>query len=302
MHASEKKLLVASHSGIINQFLLPNAVRVHQIQVDCIPYRLAMNRNSSKLSLIDKSSKLYIYDFDATNEQNEQTDTEGDWLDVKLQDVWDMRWASDNPDLLAVCEKSRLVILHSSTLEREEPVPSNGNICSFEQLRVKTLLLDSLVVDTMENAAGSVLAASKPVDSYLDIKDSQSIREVKDIMEQSLPDAVNYILQGSSSPTLWAIIGEYSLSNLQLDTASLAMLKCKDYKGLQFVKKLNKLSDPALKQAQVFAYLNRFEDAENIYIEHNRPEVAIHLNEVLGRYSRVIELLESKNTHIFYVI
>lgn len=285
-------LLVGSHSGIINQFLLPNAVRVHQIQVDCIPYRLAMNRNSSKLSLIDKSSKLYIYDFDATNEQ---TDSEGDWLDVKLQDVWDMRWATDNTDLLAVCEKSRLVVLHSNTLEREEAVPSNGNICSFEQLRVKTLLLDSLVVDTMESAAGG---ASKSVDSYLDNVESQSIREVKDIMEQSLPDAVNYILQGSSSPSLWAVIAEYSLSNLQLDTATLAMVKCKDYKGLQFVKKLNKLSDPALKQAQVFAYLNRPEEAENIYIEHNRPEVAIHLNDVLGRYSRVIELLESKITHI----
>ena len=111
--ASEKNLLVAHQSGVINQFLLPNAVRVHQIQMDCIPYRLALNRNSSKLSLIDKSSKLYIYDFDATNEQS---GTEGDWLDIKMQDVWDMRWAADNNDLLAVCEKNRLTIVNGTTL------------------------------------------------------------------------------------------------------------------------------------------------------------------------------------------
>lgn len=280
-------MLVANQSGVINQFLLPNAVRVHQIQVaDCIPYRLAMNRNSSKLSLIDKSSKLYIYDFDATNEQ---TGTEGDWLDLKLQDVWDMRWAADNADLLAVCEKSRLLILNSSTLEREEPVFSNGNICSFEQLRVKTLLMDSLIVDTMANGG-----AKKSMDSYIDHVESQSIRELKDIMAESLPDAVNYILQGPSLPSLWSIVAEHSLSDLQLDTASLAMVKCKDYKGLQFIKKLNKLSDDQLKHALVLTYLNRFEEAEAIYIERNRPELAIHLNEVLGRYSRVLELLESK--------
>lgn len=283
--ASEKNFLVATLSGVINQFLLPNAVRIHQIQIlDCVPCRLALNKNSSKLALIDRSAKLYIYDFDASNEE---TGTEGDWLDVKMQDVWDMRWAADNNDLLAICEKNRLTIVNGTTLEREEALHCNGYICSFEQLSVKTVRLDGLVMDTVDGKGIKI-------ESYLDRFESQSVRELKEIMEHSLTDAVNCALQWPHLPSLWNVIAEHSLANLQLDTANLALVKCKDYKGIQFLKKLNRLTEPALKRAEVCVYLTRFEEAEQIYMEQNRSELAIHLNAVRGNYARVLQLLEGK--------
>lgn len=45
------------------------------------------------------------------------------------KDVWAMKWASDNPDLLAIMEKTRMYVLRG--LDPEEPIVSSGYICSF---------------------------------------------------------------------------------------------------------------------------------------------------------------------------
>lgn len=41
-----------------------------------------------------------------------------------------MKWASDNPELLAIMEKTRMYVLRG--LEPEEPILSSGYICSFQ--------------------------------------------------------------------------------------------------------------------------------------------------------------------------
>jgi hypothetical protein len=51
-----------------------------------------------------------------------------------LQDVWDMCWASDNPELLAIMEKGRLVVLRGS--EAEEPITSSAWLAGFSDLQV----------------------------------------------------------------------------------------------------------------------------------------------------------------------
>ena len=69
---------------------------------------------------------------------------QGDVLDISLmsnnnskelskferKDVWTMKWASDNPELIAIMEKTRMYILRG--LEPEEPILSSGYICSFQ--------------------------------------------------------------------------------------------------------------------------------------------------------------------------
>jgi WD repeat-containing protein 35 len=70
--------------------------------------------------------------------------TSGDVLDISLmgnnnnrelskferKDVWSMKWASDNPELLAIMEKTRMYVLRG--VEPEEPIISSGYICSFQ--------------------------------------------------------------------------------------------------------------------------------------------------------------------------
>lgn len=55
------------------------------------------------------------------------TGAEGTKLERK--DVWAMCWASDNPQLLAVMEKTRMYIFKG--IYPEEPVACSGYLCSF---------------------------------------------------------------------------------------------------------------------------------------------------------------------------
>lgn len=282
--ASEKYLVVGHESGVINQFLFPNAIHVHKIENNCFPYRLALNKNSSRLSLIDKTAKFFIYDFDVSNED---TASEGNWLDLKLNDIWDMKWAIDNTELITVLEKNKVSIINVSQLEREEPVTTNGYILSFDQLIVTTIRLDAFIAQAEYNS-------SLNVSQYLNTIESQHIRELKEIVNSSLVDAANYCLQFPSFPCLWKIISDESLRQLNLETTSLAMAKFKDYKGLQFVKKLKRLKDDQMRKAEITAYFGDFDEAENIYLKLDRADLAINLNSTLGNYEKIVDLLKSE--------
>ena len=60
---------------------------------------------------------------------------EGELIRFERKDVWDMKWASDNPDLFAMMEKTRMYIFRH--LEPEEPILSAGYICKFEDLEIR---------------------------------------------------------------------------------------------------------------------------------------------------------------------
>lgn len=51
-----------------------------------------------------------------------------------LQDVWDLCWATDNPELLAIMEKGRLIVLRGT--DAEEPVNSSAWLAGFSDLQV----------------------------------------------------------------------------------------------------------------------------------------------------------------------
>lgn len=53
------------------------------------------------------------------------------------QDVWDMCWAADNPELLAIMEKGRMYVLRG--MDPEEPVNSSASLAAFSDLQVRHL-------------------------------------------------------------------------------------------------------------------------------------------------------------------
>ena len=48
--------------------------------------------------------------------------------------MWDLRWAEDSAELLAVSEREALYILRSG--RPEEPVPAAARLCAFSDLQV----------------------------------------------------------------------------------------------------------------------------------------------------------------------
>ncbi|CAE7910264.1 Wdr35 [Symbiodinium sp. KB8] len=118
----------------------------------------------------------------------------GKQLDFERKDVWNMRWATDNPDLFAIMEKTRMYIVRG--LQPEEPVLSNAYICAFKDLQIQSVLIDE-VIQNPENPRKEVL---------LDFE-TKSLRDTRDILTKvsNLKDAFNYV-DANPHPRLWSWI------------------------------------------------------------------------------------------------
>ena len=53
--------------------------------------------------------------------------------------------SQDNPDLFAMMEKTRMYIFRGT--DPEEPIISSGQICTFEDMQVRSVLLDTVLND-----------------------------------------------------------------------------------------------------------------------------------------------------------
>lgn len=65
-------------------------------------------------------------------------------------------------------------------------------------------------------------------------------------------------------------MAEAALQKLDLYMAQQAFVRCKDYQGIKFVKRLGNLQSESMKQAEIIAYFGRFEEAERMYLDMDR--------------------------------
>nr|XP_031304512.1 WD repeat-containing protein 35-like [Camelus dromedarius] len=97
----------------------------------------------SRLAIIDTAGVLTCFDLDARVRDSTGQQVTGELLKLERKDVWDMKWAKDNPDLFAMMEKTRMYVFRN--LDPEEPIQTSGYICNFEDLEIKSVLLDEIL-------------------------------------------------------------------------------------------------------------------------------------------------------------
>lgn len=166
--------------------------------------------------------------------------------------------------------------------EPEEPVQSSGYLCSFEDLLVRSVLLDEVLL-TPEQCRK---------DNIVD-REARSLRDLREMVGKiSLEDTKQYI-QDNPHPRLWNLLAEKALEQLELDVAETAMVQCKDYPGIQFVKRIRLLQNDTLRKAEIAAYLNNFDLADKLYFEMDRKDLAVELRQKLGDWVRVVQLLKA---------
>lgn len=67
----------------------------------------------SRLAVIDISGILTFFDLDARVTDSTGQQVIGELLKLERKDVWDMKWAKDNPDLFAMMEKTRMYVFRN---------------------------------------------------------------------------------------------------------------------------------------------------------------------------------------------
>ncbi|RMC17193.1 hypothetical protein DUI87_05770 [Hirundo rustica rustica] len=266
-------------SGTIQRYSLPTVALVQSYTLDCRAYQLSLNCNSSRLAIIDLSGVLTFLDLDAR-----AADSTGEQLKLERKDVWDMKWAKDNPDLFAMMEKTRMYVFRN--LDPEEPIQTSGYICNFEDLEIKSVLLDEILKNP-----------EHPNKDYIINFEIRSLRDSRALIEKVGIEESSQFIEDNPHPRLWRLLAEAALQKLDLQTAEQAFVRCKDYQGIKFVKRLGNLQSESMKQAEVAAYFSRFEEAERMYLDMDRRDLAIGLRIKLGDWFRVLQLLKTGSGH-----
>ncbi|KAK6623541.1 hypothetical protein RUM43_009393 [Polyplax serrata] len=279
--ASDKILLVARESGMIQHYTLPHVALTLRCSVHSRPYTISINCDSTKCAVIDISGGLTFHPIEETNEftlKSHATSSQNPTTERK--DVWALCWASDNPTLLATMEKTRMYILRNE--EPEEPIVSAGYICWFKDLEIRGVLLDEI----MKNP-------EKPSQEHLLELEVKSLRDTRELLEKvGIPDAITFI-EDNPHPVLWKLLAESALQKMDLNTAELAYVRFSDIQGLQFVKKLQNIHSDNLKKAEIAAYMGNYDEAEKVYLDADRADLAIQLRERLGDWFRVAQLMKT---------
>lgn len=281
--ATDKTLIVGRESGTIHRYSLPNVVLLHKYTLNNRAYYLSLNCNSSRLAIIDIAGVLTLLDLDVRASGDDGTGNQasaGDPSKFERKDVWDMKWAKDNPDLFAMMEKTRMYVFRN--LDPEEPIQTSGYICNFEDLEIKSVLLDEIMKDP-----------ERPNKDNLINFEIRSLRDSRALIEKVGIEDASQFIEDNPHPRVWRLLAEAALQKLDLKTAEQAFVRCKDFQGIEFVKRLGNLQSEPMKQAEVAAYFSRFEEAERMYLDMDRRDLAISLRMKLGDWFRVLQLLKS---------
>ncbi|XP_032575811.1 WD repeat-containing protein 35 [Drosophila sechellia] len=268
---SEKLLLVARESGAINEYSIANVALRNRHLMNSKVYKMAINCNSTRAAIIDHMGVMTLLDLDDNRE------TQLNFSRVERKDVWAVSWAKDNPLLLALMEKTRMYIFRGN--DPEEPVSCSGYICTFEDLEITSVLLDDIIsVGELQNSSHVIQLRVK------------SLRDTDDLLEHvGLEDAKQFI-EDNPHPRLWRLLAESALKKLELETAENAFVRCAHYPGIKLVKRLRAIHSKELQRAEISAFYSEFEEAEKLYLDADRRDLAIDLRMTLCDWFRVVQL------------
>lgn len=91
----------------------------------------------------------------------------------------------------------------------------------------------------------------------------------------------------SSHPRLWRILAEDCLDKLEFMVAEKAFVRLGDFCGIRFCRRLQQVDGRAKQKAEVKAYFGLFDEAEALYRQMDRTDLALEMRTRVGDWFRV---------------
>lgn len=313
---SDKFVGIARKNGLITRFNLPHLTPENSYTLrDKEIVRIQFNCSSTKVAVVDVNGIFNVLDLDyrvpesSSQEEKEASNGSpsgknpnssfttngnsnsgnsntylgpafGKKCNVERKDVWDVCWSDNDSDMIVIMEKTKMIVFHDES--PEEPVTSSAYLARFKDLEIRVVALDTLMQHP-----------DKVNKDFVVDFESKILREVREkIASEGLQVAYDYA-DRNPHPRLWKLLALAALEDLELGIAEKAFVRFEDYYGIQLVKQLAAMPDKMKARAEVAVYLNRFDEAESIYREIDRKDLAIQLRKRLGDDKRVVQLLQT---------
>lgn len=274
---SEAVLLIGRESGLLQEYTVPQVALCNRYNMPTRASKIAINCNSTKAAVIDANGGLSTIDLTRTDSLSSGGGL-GATAGIERKDVWAVCWARDNPQLLAIMEKTRMYIFRGN--DPEEPISCSGYICDFDDLEITAVLLDDLV---------SGVAVPNQDEHFLRLR-VKSLRDTEELLTHVGISEAKQFIEDNAHPRLWRLLAEASLKQLDLVTAETAFVRSNNYPGVQLIKRLNAIQNETLKKAEIAAFYGDFDDAEKLYMDADRRDLAITLRHTLSDWFRTVSL------------
>jgi len=101
--------------------------------------------------------------------------------------------------------------------------------------------------------------------------ETRALRDTRSLIENgtSLADVSRYV-EENSHPSLWRLLAQAALDKLDLGVAETSFVRCRDYDGVQFAKRIATIPNELIRKAEVYSFFEDFETAEKLYLEVDR--------------------------------
>lgn len=274
-------LYVMRQSGVLLVYTLyPTFALVARQSTGLRCYTMAVNCNGTVVGCIDNTSVLHAFRLRRHHFSIVQSVAEP-INDFERKDCWMVLFAEDDPDTFCTMEKARMNIFRS--FEPEEPVNCSVCVSKFSGLKVRGFALDDLLAESAE----------RPAREHVVEFETKSLRDTREMLKgtNGLKEALAYV-QEHPHPRLWSLIVEAALERQDFSVAERAVVRCKDYPAIHFVKRVKNLDDPQKQRAEVAAFYQRFDEAEKIYKEMDRKDLALELRSRLGDWFKALQLVQ----------
>uniref|UniRef100_A0A915PI34 WD repeat-containing protein 35 n=1 Tax=Setaria digitata TaxID=48799 RepID=A0A915PI34_9BILA len=259
-------------SGSANYYSLPDVNLKSSLNLGCRVEKLEFNCSGTRIAVLTGQG-LKLFELRNNNAIS---------LNFERNDAWNIKWDAEKDDTIAIMEKTRMYIVKNT--ETEEPIVSSGYICSFKNLVVRTVLLDEL----MKNP-------ETPHKSFIIDVEIKSLRNVKSLLQKMKIEEATAFIEKNNHPKLWSLLAEVALERLDTSIAEHAFVMLKDYAGIQLIKRIHSLQNVEFKKAEVAAFYGRIDDAEKIYMENDRRDLALALREKMYDWFRIMEILQTSS-------
>ncbi|XP_003375030.1 conserved hypothetical protein [Trichinella spiralis] len=259
IHATDSLLLIAKKSGQLCKYKFPSLLVLKPSKLKSRPTKMTLNCTNTYVCTVST------------------------YLD---------------PELLAVTEKNRLCIFKGTKAQvgqcnfskdilcmddiafLQEPILFNARMCELSDVALRAIYLDDLIKNQKPNN----------VDYFLEIK-TQPLQVATNFAKQKQLHELASFAEQTAHPAIWKLLAETAMLEWNFELAELAFIKLLDYNSIQFLRTLITISDEQLKRAEILSFLGDLEQAEKIYMNSDRIDLAIGLNQKYGNWTRVVELL-----------
>ncbi|TKR82028.1 hypothetical protein L596_015808 [Steinernema carpocapsae] len=124
---------------------------------------------------------------------------------------------------------------------------------------------------------------------------AESLRDAKALLAKMKIEDANAYIEKNSHPKLWSLLAEVALTRLDTATAEHAFVRLQDYAGIQFLKKFKNIQNEDLKKAEVCLFLGKVDEAEKIYMDADRRDLAIEMRKKLKDWFRILQIIQQSS-------